>query len=92
MAEFSKAGKMNNKNHMFMLDVATYLEIVELAKKHGKKPGDGMDEELVEVMKKKGNIEYLGPTDKDLGLITGNLRENGYKILNINEELRRRAK
>jgi len=72
------------------MDISTYLEIVELAKKHGKKPGDEMNEELVEIMKKKSKIKYLGETDKDLDLLAGELREQGFKVFNPKEEQRRK--
>jgi rRNA maturation endonuclease Nob1 len=80
----------DKKFHTFIMDISTYLEIVELAKKHGKKPGDEMNEELIEVMKKKGKIQYLGKTDKDLDLLAGELRERGIRVFNPKEEQRRK--
>ena len=79
------------KYHAFALDIDTYIEIVELAQKNGKKPGDDMNEELIEIMeKKKGKIKYLGSSDKDSDLLTGELRERGIKVFNPREEERRR--
>jgi len=79
------------KNLAWAIDVETYLEIVELAIKHGKKSGDNMHEEFEEILKKKKDkFELLGGTDKDIDLITGDLREKGLKILNIKEIHRRK--
>ena len=78
-------------NHAFILDTKTYLEIYNLAQKHGKKTGSSMQEEFDEVLKKRKNkIKYLGSTDMDIDLLTGNLREQGLKIRSINEENRRK--
>jgi len=72
--------------HAFMMDIDTYLEIVELAHKHGKKAGDSLQAEFEEVLKlKKVKIKYLGATNKDADLLTGDLREEGLNILNLNE-------
>ena len=69
-----------------MMDIDTYLEIVELAYKHGKKAGDSLQAEFEEVLKmKKDKIKYLGATNKDADLLTGDVREQGLNILNLNE-------
>jgi len=34
----------------------------------------------------------LGETEKDADLLTGDLREEGLKVLNLNEEQRKREK
>jgi SpoVK/Ycf46/Vps4 family AAA+-type ATPase len=75
---------------MFMIDVDTALEIFELAKKHGKKVGDNCQEEFDEVRNKNPDkFVYVGNTEKDIDLLTGDLRENGLKIFNMNEIERR---
>lgn len=81
--------KKKIKFALFQTDIDTALEIMELAKKHGKKPGDSMQEEFEEV-KKSGKVKLIGLTDKDCDLLTGNLREKGLKILNLNEIERRK--
>jgi len=82
-----------NLKYAFLMDAETYLEIVGLAQKHGKKPGESMKEEFEEVMKKrKDKIQFLGTTDKDIDLLTGELRERGLKIYNSKEEERKRKK
>ena len=82
-----------NLNYAFLMDAETYLEIVELAQKHGKKSGESMKEEFEEVMKKrKDKIQFLGTTDKDIDLFAGELRERGLKIYNSKEEERKRKK
>lgn len=74
------------KNQAWKLDIGTYLEICELALKNGKKPGQSMQSEFEEILKKKKDkIKLLGETDKDIDLLTGDLRENGLKILNMKE-------
>lgn len=68
-----------------------YPEAVELARQRGKKPGDDFGEEFQEIAKKLNiKITYFGQSEQDAGLITGNLRENGKKILNLNEEMEKR--
>ncbi len=65
-----------------------YPEAIELAKKNGKKPGEDFGKEFSEIAKKYNiNITPLGSTEMDAGLITGNLRENGLKVKNLNEEM-----
>jgi len=79
------------KNKISLITFEIYLEIVELAKKHGKKSGDSMQEEFDEILKKYPNeIKELGTTDMGVDLLTGNLRENGKKVLNLKEEDRRK--
>ena len=78
-------------NSLWQIDIDTYMEIVELARKNGKKAGDSMQEEFEEVLKKKKDkFKHLGNTDKDIDILTGDLRENGLKVLNMNEEKRRK--
>ena len=84
---------MKEKNEVFILDsIDTYLKICKLAKAKGKKPGDSMEAEFKEIMQANPNkFQSLGVTDKDIGQITGDLRENGQKVLNFNE-LQRKMK
>lgn len=83
--------KPNPKNSVFYMDISIYLEIVKLAQEHGKKPGDSMQEEFLEILKKKRKeIEYLGNTDKDKDLLLGDLREEGLKIFDLDEERRKK--
>jgi len=79
--------------NMWLLDLDTVIEIFELAKKHGKKEGDNIQAEFDEIMKKyPDKFKYLGNTNKDIDLLTGDLREKGLKILNLNEEKRKRKR
>ena len=80
-----------------MLDIDTYIKIMEkaiiLGKEKGKKEGEDISAEFFEIAKKQGklnNIKHLGQTEMDKGLITGNLREEGLKILDLDEEKRRK--
>ena len=85
---------MNNPKHMLWdVDIDTIIEVFELAKKHGKKPGDSCQEEFDEVLKNKPNkFKALGTTDKDIDIITGNLREQGNKVFNLKEWERQHKK
>lgn len=67
-------------------DLDAYFEIVELAKQNGKKPGESMQEEFEIILKKRPEaFQLLGVSDKDVDMMTGDLREKGMKILNISE-------
>lgn len=79
------------KNLVFTIkSIDAYFEVINLALSHGKKPGDSMAEEFAEVAEKHPDwFEVLGTTDQDIDQITGDLRENGKKVLNINEVQRR---
>jgi len=84
-------------NDIWTMNVDTYLQVMEeaiiLGKERGKKEGEEMSQEFFEIAKKKGildKIKYLGETEMDKDLLTGNLREKGFKILNPDEEERRK--
>ena len=74
---------------MFNADI--YLEIIELAKKEGVKEGESIQKQFEQILRQKPQeFKYLGDSDQDIDMITGNLREKGLKILNLKEEERRR--
>lgn len=76
---------MNNKL-VWQTDVETMMEIFDLALKHGKKTGDNIQDEFIEIYKqKKEKFQLLGCTDQDIDLLAGNLREEGKKVINLNE-------
>ena len=84
-------------NNLFMLDIDTYIEIMEeaiiLGKERGNKEGENIEQEFFEVAKKLdklNNIKHLGQTEMDKDLLLGNLREEGIKIFNLDEEKRRK--
>jgi len=77
-------------NDMWLITAEIYEEIINLALSHGKKAGDSMQEEFEEIRKKHSEIQHLGTTDKDIDMLTGELRDKGQKILNLNEEERKR--
>ena len=85
--------KKKQLQYAWLSDLGTYLEAVKLAKQHGKKAGDNISDELMEVMKKNPKkFHMLGTTDMDLDMICGNLREQGLKIFNIKEAERKNKK
>ena len=59
----------------------------QLAYKNGKQEGSkDLSEEFIEVHKRHPDwLDFLGATDKDSDMLTGDLREQGVKVLNINE-------
>ena len=84
-------------NNLYLINPEDYLTIMEeaikLGKKRGKKEGENIEQEFFEIAAKKNKldkIKHLGQTEMDKGLITGNLRENGINILDLDEEKRRK--
>ena len=72
-------------------DIDTYLMICDLAKAHGKVSGDDMQTEFNEIREKyPEKFVAITTTSKDSDLLTGELRERGFNILNLNEEERKR--
>ena len=73
-------------NGVWTTDVDTMIKIFELGQAHGKKPGESCQEEFDEIRAQfPKKFTFLGTTNKDIDLLTGDLRENGLKILNMNE-------
>lgn len=71
--------------------IKIYPEALDLAKKNGKQPGEDFGTELFEVAKKYNiKIDGLGETPQDGAMMTGNAREDGLKVLNLNEEMEKR--
>lgn len=54
LAKGRRENKELSMNYIWNITIDDYLETIALAKKNGKKPGDRMDEEFLEIMKKKG--------------------------------------
>ena len=76
---------------MFITDIETTLAIFELAKQNGKKAGDSCQEEFEIILKERPEkFTYIGKTDKDIDLLTGDLRERGLKSVNVKEIERRK--
>lgn len=76
---------MPEEYYAYEIDLETYFEVYELAKKHGKKPGDSMQEEFEEILKKREKIKLIAKVDKDIDMLTGELRGKGLKVLNLKE-------
>ena len=84
-------------NNLYLINPEDYLTIMEeaikLGKERGKKEGENIEQEFFEIAAKKNKldkIKHLGQTEMDKGLITGNLRENGINILDLDEVIRRK--
>lgn len=72
---------------MFVLnDIGFMLKVYDLAKSRGKKTGDSIQDEFFELLDKEPDAaKFIGQTDQDIDMMTGNLREQGSKVININE-------
>jgi len=68
--------------YMWNITIEDYAEIIELAKAHGKKAGDSMEEELIEVMKKKGKTPIC-KTEQSPDEIAEKFAKDGLKVLRI---------
>lgn len=82
-------------NGAFMITPSYFGKVMALAVQlgyaNGKKEGDGMAEELQEVARRHPEwVTFLGNTKADAAMMTGNLREKGVKVLNLNEEAKRK--
>jgi len=84
-------------NNLYLINPEDYLTIMEeaikLGKERGKKAGDNLEVEFFEVAEKLGklnNIKHLGQTEMEKDLLIGNLREEGIKIFDLDEEKRRK--
>jgi len=77
------------KNKLYALDIDSVIEIFEMAQMNGKVAGDSVEEEFEEYKRKHPEkFTDLGTTDKDIDLLTGDLRESGINVKNMNEEER----
>ena len=72
---------------MFVInDLDFMLKVWDLAKSRGKVAGDSVQEEFEELLKLYPKaVTFLGQTEQDVDMMTGNLREKNVKVLNINE-------
>jgi hypothetical protein len=84
-------------NNLWAISIEDFLTIMDeaiiLGKERGKKEGDNVEKEFFEIAKKKGMLDkmkHLGKTEKDIDLLTGDLREEGFKIINLEEEKRKK--
>jgi hypothetical protein len=69
-------------NYLFNITMDDYFEVIELAKKNGKKPGDSMQKEFLEIMKKK-NIKHFGVTELNKKELIQEYNSHNKNILNI---------
>ena len=77
----------------WLITLDDYIKIRELAIKNGKKPGESMQEEFKQYIKERPErIKLIGISNKDIDMLTGDLREKGKKILNMKELERRKKK
>lgn len=74
-------------NLCFVLnDTRALILMYQLGFKNNKKPGEGLAEEALEVSKRHPDwITIIGKTEMDADMLAGNLREEGKKVLNLNE-------
>jgi hypothetical protein len=74
--------KGDNMRQIWSLDIDTYIEIVELAKARGKQVGESIEEELLEVMAKKG-IKSSGCTELSNDELIKESASHGKNVLSI---------
>ena len=91
--------QMEDKKYVYIIPadvlLECYDEAVALGREKGKQPGEDICPEVFEIAKKKGlsdKIQCIGETDKDIDMLTGELRDRGLKVRNLNEEERKNNK
>jgi hypothetical protein len=72
-------------NSIWQLDIDTYFEIIELAKSHGKKEGDSMLDEFIEIMERK-NIKPISHTELNKEELIREWASHGKKILDMTKK------
>jgi hypothetical protein len=79
-------------NLAFILNDTRAIPLMhQLAYRNNKKPGEGLAEEAIAVAQRHPEwITLIGNTDMDADQLTGELREQGVKVRNLNEEERRK--
>lgn len=82
---------MEKENYAWLTDIDTMLEVYKLAEKNGKKPGESIEEEFIEIMKKKKQTPFA-KTKQDIDMIAGNMRESGINVVNLPEIERQRER
>lgn len=75
------------KQSMFLInDIDFMLKVWDRAKANGKKPGDDCQKEFDELVKEFPEaVTFIGHTEKDIDLLSGDAREAGIKVINMNE-------
>jgi hypothetical protein len=78
-------------NNIFMLDIDTYLQIMEeaiiLGKERGKKQGDNLEQEFFEIAKKKQiTIKKLGATELNKEELKEQYKSQGLNILDLTKK------
>ncbi len=77
-----------NKVAFWLTDIDTTIEVYELAKKEK----ITLQEAFEKVLKVRDDkIKLLAITDKKESTLTGDLRESGLKVFDLNEKARRNA-
>jgi len=80
----------NKKNYLIMLTAEELKEAISNEMIDKRRNISNIEvQEVVERLVIEGKAKVIGTTNKDGDLLTGELREQGLKIKNINEEIRR---
>lgn len=69
-------------NNLWNITIDDYFEVIELARKNGKKPGDSMEEEFLELMNKK-NKKPFGATELTKDEYISEQLSHGKNILSV---------
>jgi hypothetical protein len=78
-------------NHIWQIDIDDYLEIMEgaiaLGKERGKKEGDNLEEEFMEIAKRKNKIpKHLGATELNKDELIDQYKLGGLNILDLTKK------
>ena len=74
-------------NDIHIINIETYFMIVDLAHKHGKQPGESMQEEFDELKEKyPEKFRYLGFTDKTKSQFEKELKNSELNIYNFTKD------
>ena len=77
--------------HAIYTNLKCALLAMRYAKFQGVKPGESFAKQLTEVIQR--HPDWLGKVeecDKDIDLMTGDMREKGKKVFNLNEYMRQK--
>jgi len=69
--------------YLYQITLDDYIKAYELAKSRGKQPGESMEAELIEVLKKSGQVKKLGATEMTPDELMRDSALKGKKVLGI---------
>ena len=77
--------------HAIYTNLKCVLLAMRYAKFQGVKPGESFTKQLAEVIQRHPEwLDKVEECDKDVDLMTGDMREKGKKVFNLNEYMRQK--